>query len=241
MTSILAINEDLDYSKLYLKPPMKSSGNLKYMLFFYNKQKLVFRLPKLTLPYGINRYGDNMYLDFSLKNNDQILYKLQELDVEIVTLIHKMFPEHAIDDIINNFQSGVKIPMNMSFAPTLRVKLTRDKSGEYTFSLYSTEKDIDGNYKSYHPTCDDEVADILTKKSEVSSLIELAGVWYNVADRKFGVTWRLVQAKVFTIKALFKKPPVVPEEEGEGESRETNGYAFQDDTDSDSSDDGNEA
>lgn len=201
---ILSIHDQLDASKLQLKKWNTSSssggrndGPISFIFALYNKQKLQLRLPRLRLPFGVTMFRDNMYLDLSLKNNDMILSKLQELDVELVSLLAKQFPNFTVDDIINSFNSSVRVPMNPAFGPTLRIKLTKDREQDYTFSLYSSRKDAEGKYLPLDPTCDEEVQDILCKRSEISSIIELSGIWYHEEDAKFGTTWKLVQAKKF--------------------------------------------
>ena len=207
---IMSIQDPLDPSKLQLKKWNSHGGHangaITFIFALYNKQKLQLRLPRLRLPFGITSYRDNMYMDLSLKNNDLILFKMQELDVELVSLIAKEFPKFTVDEIINSFNSSVRIPLNPAFGPTLRVKLTKDKEQDYTFSLYSSRKDAEGKFIPLDPTCDDEVKDILCKRSEVSSIIELSGIWYHEEEAKFGTTWKLVQAKKFEEEGTTAAP-----------------------------------
>lgn len=199
---VINVLDPLDYDRLRLKQAAKgpSSGSaIRFVFVLYNKSKLQLRLPRLTTPFGVTTYMGNMYLELSLKDNEAILHKMHEIDAELIhALVSLLGNQFTTEDIQNGWMSSVRLPLNPVFSPTLKIKLTKDKEDDYTFSLYSSRKAPDGKgLFQFDPTCDEEVKDTLPKRSELSSIIELSCIWYDPSEPKFGTTWRLVQAKKY--------------------------------------------
>lgn len=227
--------ENIDYSHIILKKaggrkPNASASGIGFLFLLYQRQKLQVKLPRLPLPFGVTMFKGNMYMDISLKDQPGLMSKFQELDMHLIGRLHALF-DMEVDEIMNSFVSSIKIPLNPAFSPYLRVKLTKDQEQDYTFSLYSSRKDAEGNLIPIDPTCDEEVKDTFPSHSEVATMIELSGVWYQEDDNRFGTTWKLVQAKKFENEGGSNG-------NGNGNPQQqphssSSGYAFHDDDDED--------
>jgi len=227
-------HESIDYSHIILKKAggkkaTASASGIGFLFLLYQRQKLQVKLPRLPLPFGVTIFKGNMYMDISLKDQPGLMSKFQELDMHLIGRLHTVF-DMEVDEIMNSFVSSIKVPMNPAFSPYLRVKLAKDQEQDYTFSLYSSRKDADGNLIPIDPTCDEEIKDTFPSHSEVATMIELSGVWYQEDEDRFGTTWKLVQAKKFENEEGARSLGTTG-----GENQKNSGYAFHDDDDDDDS------
>jgi hypothetical protein len=179
-------NFDLDKVK-YHEPRKSQQGGTSVFVNYPDgavtreDSKIRFMTPKSYLPFGISTYNDKRSLEISLKDST-FLKTLNDFDNDIgekATLnSENWFGTTCESEEINHIQRKmVRQSKNGDYPPLLKAKLP-DECNIF-----------DANNSKVTGT------NLITKGCNVQLVIECVGV-YGI-KKEFGVTWKVVQAKVF--------------------------------------------
>tara|TARA_B110000977_G_scaffold178745_1_gene236677 strand:- start:1980 stop:2630 length:651 start_codon:yes stop_codon:yes gene_type:complete len=200
--------DDLDSTNfVYSEPKINAMGGQSvYIGANSENDKIVIQTPKCALPFGLNSFqpnnGDVKYsLDFSLRGNHAImqnftgfLQKFDDRNTEVAVekskeWFKKQLDQSVIDEIYRNTLKTQK-----NYAPIIKVKVPT-KQGKFLGDIFDQNKNkVD--------------LESIQKGSTVQAIIECVGMYF--IAKEFGITWKVVQLKVY--------PP-----------NKLNGYSFVDD------------
>lgn len=237
MTSkILKIN-DFDINRVSFSDPKKTakSGQKVLVNYDYNGTRgpLIFQTPELSLPFGLDvkEYDDNVKysLNFSLTNETDLknpvakfVDNLNKLDSKVRDVgtqeSPKWFGSKKNEVIINEFfKPCVKRSQDeekaKKYAPILQVKLAM-YDNKPSFKLY------DANKQEIPVLIDDDIdLTCLHSGCKLTCLIQCDRVYF-MAGAKFGLTWKLVQAKVKPPDAIVGYSIVDDDDEEEEQEEE---------------------
>jgi hypothetical protein len=203
---LLPVN--FDVSKISFGVPKNLDNGGKIIPIAYEGRPLVLQTPKLTTPYGANRWdndrgggGVKISIDLSFGNPAEN----PELKpfFEMVKELNKLFIDEAFKNsnawfkkkyvnteviealytsLIKYSKDKVTGEPSTTYPPTFKVQLPQ-RDGNYTFQVYDAQKQ----------QIDFDAVDM--KGGEILSIIQCTGVW--VAGGKFGCSWKAVQLKVW--------------------------------------------
>jgi len=168
-----------------------------------NDKPIRLQIPKLYMPFGISGftpdYGQKKWnIDFSIKNWDQESYNqkfyrfLINLENQIIDHIHKnceqiFFCALPRDSIVAMFNSNIKPSDGRD--PRFRVKVDTDMNGRIKPIIF------DENETDITSVAEEK----LHSHKMGSAIIELNSVYF--MNKRFGLTWKLHQLKVFEPQA----------------------------------------
>lgn len=190
---------------IFSKQKVKSDN--KFLYVYKEKKPLVFKLPKLRVPFGLQKdemYNKNQYiLDFSL--DEQLIDGFNRLDDAIIKKVHdEFYSEKTEDQVREMYTSCVKIPSNESFSPTLRAKIPIN-NGVPKCSFYENERDVSGNFIKIDVIEKGNETYILQRVSKGTyneSIVECIGLWF-FKDR-FGLSFKVSQLKLHKNEVVAK-------------------------------------
>jgi hypothetical protein len=197
-----------DISKLSIseiKKLEKAPTSIVYLN--YNGGKLRIQTPQMPIPYDAGDFNGNKKYKVNLSFRDRAQAKKVAAYYELLETIDNFVLAHAAEK--ENAKKWFKLP-----------GATRDMVGAFFTPSIRVSKDKDGNPKDYPPvhsvalkttygsgafetTLYDEQKrrlesvtplDVLRKGAEITGVVDCGGVW--VGDKKFGITWKLTQARV---------------------------------------------
>ena len=237
-----AKNVDLN-TLIFTKVKTNSRGG-KQVYAYHKGGPFRVQTPKLTLPFGVtSNVGGKYYkegdpvkytIDFSLggaeKGNSVDIFKemLRELDNKLL--------DAAVENSIEWFNKEKKRVVledqykkllqpaidketkkeTDKFPPRMRAKLTQDDKQNITTELYNKEGEVIVLDET------NTIEDVLTKGSQVQAVLQNAGIYF-MAGGAFGMTWRVVQMRVFPVKKKIEGYAFVEDSDDEGETEtETN-------------------
>jgi hypothetical protein len=157
-----------------LPVPMSASdyqGNQKYKVMFSFKDRT--SNPKVTAYYSMLEQIDNFVVEQATKNAGK-WFKLAGASKEMISLFYTPSIKTAKDK-----DGNVK-----DYPPTQSVAL-KQRNGSWEAELYDDRKQL---MEGVSPM------DVLRRGAEVTPIIDASSIW--VADKKFGLQWKLVQARV---------------------------------------------
>ena len=180
-----------------------------------NIDPVQFQIPKLYMPFGISgfapEYGQKKWnIDFSIKNWDQDGYNQKfykfiiDLENHVINHVHancQQIFQNAIshEGVASMFNSNIKYSPGRD--PRFRVKVDTDNEGFIKPLIFNAaEEDITS-------VADDK----LHAHKMGSAIIEIGNIYF--MNKRFGITWKLVQLKVFdpfqkaSDPCLFGPPP----------------------------------
>lgn len=182
-----------------------------------------FQIPRLYMPFGISGFTPDVgpkkwNIDFSLKGFDedggyiQKFYRfLVDLESSVVDHVHQNSEEifgspMSREKIESMFNSNIK--QSVGREPKLRVKVDVDASGFIKPKIFdANEADVTS-----------EAEEKLHSRQTGAAIVELNSIYF--MNRRFGVTWKLHQLKVFEPQRL--KGFQFVSEPGEDESSSSN-------------------
>ena len=180
---------------------MKNSSSNKFLYVYSEKKPLVLKLPKIRLPFGIQK--DTLYkkpqflMDFSMENHESTLNAFKAFDKALVEKVkNEYFPELSIEEVTLKNTSYLKYPSDPRYAPTLRAKVLIDETGKPKCDFYESEK-VNGKYPKIDVVEQGNGEYLLQKLSKctiVESIIEATGIWF--FNSKFGVSFKVTQVLV---------------------------------------------
>ena len=153
-----------------------------------NDSKIRIQTPKCSVPFGINDYNGRFTLDLSLRGEDTKPFQtfINNFDSHnkktgSINSI-KWFKKQIHESVISELYKPQIRQQNEKYAPNMRVKLPMKKNGVPDFEIFDNNKNK---------------ADmsIITKGCQVQAIIELVGMYF--VSKDFGITWKVVQLKVF--------------------------------------------
>ena len=189
-----------------------------------------FQIPRLYMPFGISGFTPDVgqkkwNIDFSLKGWDedggyvQKFYRfLVDLENSVVDHVHRnsdqIFGSPMSRDAVEAmFNSNIKYSEGRE--PKLRVKVDVDSDGMIKPKIFdANEVDITS-----------EAEEKLHARQTGAAIVELNSVYF--MNKRFGVTWKLHQLKVFEPQRL-KGFQFVSEGAGDENANRLKGFAFSD-------------
>jgi len=218
------IHRDIKVSDYYNKRNTLSYGN--------TGKPIRFQIPKMYIPFGISGFTPEIgptkwNIDFSIagwnqdggytKNFYDFLKKLEEfIFSEIKKNSIEIFGVAQSDiNLKNIFNSNIKETPSGSYDPKFRVKVDTDSDGIIKPTIFDVNEN---NITS-------EASKGLYKGFTGVSTIELSSIYY--MNKKFGLTWKLCQMKVFEPQRLHGFQFNIPDEGEDEESVKVSGFQFQ--------------
>lgn len=186
---------DLDVTKFtYSTPKVNAMGGQSvYISANENGEKIVLQTPKCSIPFGMNIFetqsGDKKYsLDLSLRGDSPPMQNfisfMQSFDDNNAKVAHensmswfkKSLDTSVIDEL---YRSTLKTQKN--YAPIMKVKMPT-RHDVFLGDIFDQNK---------------EKVDIssIEKGCSVQAIIECVGMYF--VAREFGITWKVVQLKVY--------------------------------------------
>jgi hypothetical protein len=189
---------DIDFDSLvYSQPKTNASGG--QTIFINTKtlsKRLVITLPRCHLPFGVSDYNGRKSLQFSLKGDSEKMHQyknfLTTLDLKNVqTGVNnsvKWFKKALTPEIIQNLYNPSMKQTNDAYPPMFRSRLpTHQDTGKFVGDIFDANKRL-VTQESITPGC------------EVEAIVELVGIYF--VAKEFGVSWKVVQLKVFPSERL---------------------------------------
>jgi len=224
VTQVIKANR-IDASKFKLADNIKlNKYQGKSVFAAYNGSVMRVQLDKMSLPFGISVYtdptsGDMKYsldlnmktaspnfveqiekiedniLDYAAKNSKDLFKKVR--NKELLKEFYKSFIKYTEED-------GVR---SDKYAPRFKAKMWIGDNGKFSTDVYMADK-VDGKYPKVDLTLEN-YEEIISKGSSCEAIIQCSGLW--VVGDTFGISWSVVQLKVYPNQNVLS------------------GYAFQDD------------
>lgn len=214
-----------------MTPRQNKLGGQSVLLNYKDGDKtspFILQTCRVRLPFGVDQNkmdsgGLKYNVSFSLANDatDNEQLKLFTQNIREIDNLAKKFPQDNDSwfnkklkpEIVEEFyKSAEKFPKDPKWASTLKVKLPFDRKGVPQFVLYDQDKKpieiVDENGELN--------LDCIPKGSEAVFLIQPTGVWF-MGKTQYGVSYKVVQGKIFKSNKLSGYSIVDPEEVEEEE------------------------
>jgi hypothetical protein len=235
MSNMITHHKSLDASMINFSDLRKNSKGGKVVYLSgpnKGKDKITVQFPKLRAPFGLSEFvdqnsGNSSYsLDLSLDNQPALLEKLKAIDDAVVKQVAanskewlgKKHTETVIRDVL--YRPIVKMPSDDKYAPTIKLKILKDRDGNFIPECFDTKKQR-------------VELDTLEKGQSVTAIASMPQIW--IIDGKFGVTMRLQMARFSPTNKLtgysFLPDDDDDEVEDEAEAEEEAEEEFDDDGD----------
>lgn len=229
--TILLPNEFESQNVNFMTPRQNKLGGQSVLLNYKDGDKtspFILQTCRVRLPFGVDQNkmdsgGLKYNVSFSLANDatDNEQLKLFTQNIREIDNLAKKFPQDndswfnkkLKSEIVDEFyKSAEKFPKDPKWASTLKVKLPFDRKGVPQFVLYDQDKKpieiVDENGELN--------LDCIPKGSEAVFLIQPTGVWF-MGKTQYGVSYKVVQGKIFKSNKLSGYSIVDPEEVEEEE------------------------
>jgi hypothetical protein len=214
MSSMIQSPSDISVDKIEFTPVKILDNGGKSVNIRYEGRNIMIETPSVSLPYGVNKFDKNgpvkYSVDLSLRGADD------NAQIRALQDFLEAFDERMIDagvenaskwfkmanpnrDVIKAFYTPVvKISRDATgapkpYPPTVKVSLRKRKDDTFETDFYNgAERDTKGQISAFSK--DTPIDSILTKRSQVTAIIQCTGVWF--AGGKFGTTWKAVQMRI---------------------------------------------
>ena len=180
--------DELDFSK----PKQNSMGGQHIFVNIPNtiqeESKIRIQTPVCNIPFGMNEYNGKYNLDLQL-NDENIKEFLTAFDTKIIDTASynsfSWFKKSMHGSVIKElFKPQMK--QNGKYPPLFRVKIPM-KNGAFDGKVYNNNQE------------EISIHDI-EKGCKIQAIIENTGIYFVAKD--FGVTWKVIQLKVFPSEKL---------------------------------------
>lgn len=180
--------DELDFSK----PKQNSMGGQHIFVNIPNtiqeESKIRIQTPVCNLPFGMNEYNGKYNLDLQL-NDENMKEFLTSFDTKIIDTASynsfSWFKKSMHGSVIKElFKPQMK--QNGKYPPLFRVKIPM-KNGIFDGKVYNNKQEE----ISIHE---------IEKGCKIQAIIENTGIYFVAKD--FGVTWKVIQLKVFPSEKL---------------------------------------
>lgn len=209
------------------------NGQGKSAAFTYGTQKFYLKVPKMSCPFGASKPkpkpgqapGNDAQFSLQMCFGDdaagsQFLEKALKLDANMIEEGSK--PERTIDwlgapknkpyvkEVVESkYSSMVKYPktpegeINTQYAAFIRPSFPTSfkNKGEFTCEIYNSKNDL--MEVSSSPEDPNFISKLIPPQSQCSALLQ-GSIWCNTTTG-YGITWRIMQLKVFPSKAALPK------------------------------------
>jgi len=173
---------DIEIPSIIFKKKKKINRELSLIPIKYkhnnNKLDVIIQTPRLYIPFGINPYRDKNYISLSFRN--------YEYDREIKTFLK------TIKKLSNHIEEYIKYKWGHRYHFDNNIK---ENGNGFPPLLKMT---IPENVNIFDDNRNNLVLDNITPKIECNGIIYLSHIWKN--KTRFGLTWKLLQLKVYPIK-----------------------------------------
>jgi len=198
----------------------------------YGGQRMYVKMGKLPVPFGVGTAKEDaskFNVQFGLPkgnvNSEIIKRKGEELDEYIINAAYenqdnwftnKSGKKMSREVIASKYHPFVKPSSKEMYPPNIRAQLpTVNRDGELT---YSTEF-YDENNNIKEGVNMENIREVIPAQSQCSSLWTASSVW--VSSTGFGISWKLVQVKVYKPEGLnLQGKCLITDEEEEEEEYE---------------------
>ena len=187
---------DLDVSKfIYSEPKVNAMGGQSvYITANSDGDKIIVQTPKCGIPFGLNTFeppqgGDKKYsLDLSLRGESppmqnflKFMQAFDDHNTEVASQnCQSWFKKHLEESVIDElYRSTLKTQKN--YAPMMKVKMPTRHDVFLGDIFDQTKNKIDMSN--------------IAKGSSVQAIIECVGMYF--VAREFGITWKVIQLKVY--------------------------------------------
>lgn len=192
-----------DVSKLTVSEIKKLDNGSSQVYLNYDGRKLRVQAPRMPIPMDASDYQDNQKfkVNFSFKertSNPKVAayYKvIEQIDDFVISQATKnagkwfKMPNASKETIGLFYTPSIKFTKdkegNPKDYPPMQSLALKMKNGAFDAELYDDKKRLMEGVK---PT------DVLRRGAEATFITDCTGIW--VADKKFGATWKLHQARV---------------------------------------------
>ena len=187
----------MDYSNIDMsKITLCKTGKKIVKLMYNNDEPFQLKTSELFMPFTLNKFKNHWssFSDYSVEcyvSDTEFSYKLIELD----NTINNLFKTNTVyfPDITNDYIYSKIYRDNKDYPKLLKLNFPRDNNGNFTTCFF------DENSKSIIVN-DQNIEDILIKKSNFKTLITNSKVWSTTNTNKVGSTWDVVQLKLISPK-----------------------------------------
>ena len=187
--------DEISIEDIVYHPPKSNAMGGQSVSLSYNDEKLIFQIPKCKLPFGLGEYvppgGQVKHsLDLALSGkSEQFATFLQKLDAHHKTMAVKhspnWFKKRLTEDIVSELYRP-QLRKNGDYVPNFKVKFPT-KDGVPLCDVFDKSRE-------------EANLDIITKGCEVQTIVECVGIYF--VAREFGVTWKVLQLRVFPTEKL---------------------------------------
>lgn len=205
--NILKSNE-IDTSKITFSTVKTNKFGGKLVYLNYNRGPLRVQTPKMSLPFGVSRWEDKFSMELSFgdmaeNQRSKQFYdsvKAVEAKVKAEAGSKNWFKKKLSAEVLENFfKSQLKHSLDEEgndsgkYPPRIKTKLVNNDDG-FRADFYDSVKNDEGEYEKM-PVDSENIEETISKGSKAIAIIECTGVW--LMDTSFGISWKVVQAKVF--------------------------------------------
>jgi len=193
-----------DVKKLTTSEIKKLDNGSSQVYLNYAGGKMRLQGPRLPIPYDTNDYQGNGKFKAQVSFRDRhtnpkvaaYLSTLEAIDNFVIDMATKnaakwfKLPGASRETISLFYTPSIKIAKDKDgnpkdYPPSQSISLKKKNDGEFDVILYDkTRQEIEGV----------PALEILRRNAEITPVIDATGIW--VADKKFGLTWKLIQAIV---------------------------------------------
>ena len=215
MSALIDFNT-INMSDIQFSEPKTNSLGGQSVYVSYNGNKIITQIPKTKCPFGLNSQSfDNSpvkyTLDVSLGKGEgkiagwrQFVY---DLDKHIIdTAVEKSetwFKKKKSAGVIEELYKPIVVESKKDYPATMKLKLPFYNNEFQTIVFDSKRNKVEPS--------------LIEKGCEVTLIAELAGMWF--VGKQFGVSWKIIQAKVYPLMKMDQYA-FVDEEDGEEEEVE---------------------
>ena len=200
MTSVLNF-ANIDVSQISFSEPKTNVRGGQSIWLSYNGQKLILQVPKGKCPFGLGKQQfeeDAPKYDVSLSLGGS--EKMNEFR-EFVTALDERIKSCAVDQSKEWF--GKKMQANV-IEEFYKPMVVESKKGDYAPTMKFKMPYYDDKFTAtiFNDKKEEVDVDMITKGSQVTLIAKVTSMWF--VGKQFGVTWQVMQAKVFPGMALPK-------------------------------------
>ena len=192
--------DELDVSKfVYSEPKINAMGGQSvHISANENNEKIVLQTPRCALPFGLNSFeanGETKYsIDASLRGNGANMKNftsfVQSFDDRNIVVAGEQcqswFKKHLDTSVIDEIYRNT-LRTQKNHAPLMKFKLPT-RNGAFLGDVF------DQNKQKVDLSC-------ITKGSSIQAIIECVGMYF--IAKEFGITWKVVQLKVYPPNRLL--------------------------------------
>ena len=181
---------EINVNDIKFSEPKSNSKGGQSIWLSHNGEKIIIQIPKSKTPFGLNH---QQYEDGSSKFDVSVSLTSPEFKFWIETLdkyickrateySQEWFGKRKSNEVIEEMYKPIKtVPKKDNYSPTMKLKLPY-YNGEHKSSVFDDKR---------NPI----TPEAITKGCEVMLIVQLSNMWF--VRKQFGVTWQVLQAKIY--------------------------------------------